>query len=88
MQASGLSGRLLTAGREAASLGRWQLQTNGGGASVTAALAASDEFLLEHGTRYTLVLTVGGRVWRWRSAQVVARSAETIGINVEGRPEE
>ncbi|MFA4972542.1 MAG: hypothetical protein WC683_07995 [bacterium] len=88
MQASGISGRLLSAGREAALLGRWQLQTTGGGASVTAALAAFDEFLLEHGGRFTLVLAVGPRVWRWRNAQVIARSETTIGITGEGRPEE
>lgn len=88
MRASGVTGRLLCGGRQAAALGRWQLEPSEGGHRVTAVPLLVDRYWLAHGGRFTLLLGLGSRTWRWDRAQVLDYSDREIVIRAEGRPEE
>lgn len=88
LRASGVTGKLLAGGRQAAALGRWVLEPVDGGHRVTAAPVSVDQFWIAHGGRFTLLLGMGARVWRWNGVRVIDYSEREIVIQAEGRPEE
>ena len=84
--ASGVTGRLLVAGRVAARLVNWTLEHREDSAVVHAQVVERDAYLLSHARRFDLYLDIGKRGWRWRGvdATVTENGAR---IAVQGKPE-
>jgi len=58
----GKSGRLMIGGREAATLADWELEPREGKrADITAHVLSRDDYWMEHGANFVLLLQIGAR---------------------------
>lgn len=78
MQASGLRGEVRCGHRVAARLGAWSLSRTGvlddrnpsDQWAATGEVTERDDYLLEFGSRFDLVLEFGGGEWLWRGVSL------------------
>lgn len=62
MKLTGKSGRLMVGGREAAALADWTLEPREfGGNDIVASVLSRDDYWMEHGEGFALVLDIGAR---------------------------
>jgi hypothetical protein len=84
---NGMRGEIRAGGRWAATLSGVVCHV-----SPTDAISASgridkrDDYRLEHGGRYVLVLIVGKRLWQWRDVTVTV-DGDRVTVAGQGRPD-
>jgi hypothetical protein len=89
LKAQGTKGKLLAGGRVAAVLGSWTLESVPltGNCRIMATVTERDEYWCDATDRFTVLLLLGVKSWRWVNASV-AFSDDTAIITTKGRPTE
>lgn len=82
--AKGLSGEVLIGGRKAVKLGRWELNSVGGGFICEAAATETDDYLMQMPSPRVLRLSVGSKIWIWRNV-TVGGAGDQLTISGSGR---